>query len=72
MEGIYLHSDAKTPYIFIYVFSTKAKMLVQDFEFFPENYPFHNPNCLTRRATELHAEMQRMHDEDTHDDDLIA
>jgi hypothetical protein len=72
VEGIYLHSDTKTPCIFIYVFSAKAKMLVQDFEFFPEDYPFRNPNCLTRRATELHAEMKRMHAEDTHDDDLIA
>ena len=47
-------------------------MLVQDVEFFPEDYPSRNPNCLTGRATELHAEMQRMHDGDTHDDDLIA
>ena len=47
VEGIYLHSDTKTPCIFIYVFSAKAKMLVQDFEFFPEDYPFRNPNCLT-------------------------
>ena len=47
-------------------------MLVKDFEFFPEDYPFGIPNCFTRRATELHAETQRMHDEDTNDDDLIA
>ena len=39
-----------------------AIMLVQDVEFFPEDYPSRNPNCLTGRATELHAEMQRMHD----------
>ena len=53
-------------------YSTKAKMLVQDLEFFPEDYSFRNPHCFTRRATELHAEMQRMHDKDTHDDDLIV
>ena len=34
VEGIYLHGDTKTLCIFIYVFSAKAKMLVQDFEFF--------------------------------------
>ena len=72
VEGVYLQSDTKTPCIYIYVFATKSRMLVQDFQAFPEDYPFRHPQCLTRRSDQFARELQQMRSEDAYDDDLIA
>jgi len=48
------------------------KIKVQDFKSYPLHFPFKDPSCLTRNTPTMMKEMSKMHEEDAHDDNLIA
>ena len=74
VEGTYLYSDSATPQACIWMFSIalQLKIKVQDFKSYPLQFPFKDPSCLTRNTPTIMKEMSKMHEEDAHDDNLIA
>jgi len=50
----------------------QRKIQVQDFRSYPLQFPFKDPSCLTRNTPTIMKEMCKMHEEDAHDDILIA
>ena len=68
VEGTYLYSDSATPCIWMFSIALQRKIKVQDFKSDPLQFPFKDPSCLTRNMKE----MSKMHEEDAHDDNLIA
>jgi len=50
----------------------QRKIKVQDFKSYPLQFPFKDPSCLARNAPTIVQEMSKMHEEDAHDDSLIA
>jgi len=50
----------------------QRKIKVQDFKSYPLQFPFKDPSYLTRNTPTIMKEMSKMHEEDSHDDNLIA
>jgi len=50
----------------------QRKIKVQDFKFDPLQFHFKDPSCLTRNTPRIMKEMSKMHEEDAHDNNLIA
>jgi len=50
------------------------KIKMQDFKSYPLQFPFKDLSCLrlTRNTPTMMKEMSKMHEEDAHDDNLIA
>jgi len=72
VEGTYLYSDSATPCIWMFSIALQRKIKVQDFKSNPLQFPFKDPSCLTRDTPTIMKEMSKMHEEDAHDDNLIA
>ena len=72
VEGIYLHADTQTPTIRMYDIASRTELSVKDFKYYPEQFPFRDPTCLTRTPDALRKELAAMHAEDDADDQLIA
>jgi len=72
VEGTYLYSDSATPYIWMFSIKLQRKIEVQDFKSYPLQFPFKDPSCLTRNTPTIMKEMSKMHEEDAHDNKLIA
>jgi len=72
VEGTYLYSDSATPCIWMFSIALKLKIKVQDFKSYPLEFSFKDPSCLTRNTPTILKEMSKMHEEDAHDDNLIA
>ena len=50
----------------------QRKIKVQNFKSYPLQFPFKDLSCLTRNTPTIMKEMSKMHEEDAHDDNLIA
>jgi len=50
----------------------QRKIKVQDFKSYPFQFPFKDPSCLTRNTPTIMKEMSKIHEEDAHDNNLIA
>jgi len=50
----------------------QRKIKVQDFKSYPPQFTFKDPSFLTRNTPTTMKEMSKMHEEDAHDDNLIA
>ena len=50
----------------------QRKIKVQDFKSYPLFFTFKDLSCLTRNTPTMQKEMSKMHEEDAHDDNLIA
>jgi len=50
----------------------QRKIKVQDFKPYRLQFPFKDSSCLTRSTPTILKEMSKMHEEDAHDDNLIA
>jgi len=72
VEDTYLYSDSATPCIWMFSIALQRKIEVQDFKSYPLQFPFKDPSCLTRNTPTIMKEMSKMHEEDAHDDNLIA
>ena len=72
VEDTYLYSDSATPCIWMFSIAHQRKIKVQDFRSYPLQFPFKDPSCLTRNMPTIMDEMSKMHEEDAHDDNLIA
>jgi len=72
IEGTYPYSDSATPCIWMFSIALQRKVKVQDFKSYPLQFPFKDPSCLTRNTPTIVQEMSKMHEEDAHDDSLIA
>jgi len=72
VEGTYLYSDSATPCIWMFSIALQRKIKAQDFQSYPHQFPFKDASCLTRNTPAMLKERPRMHDDDAHDDDLIA
>ena len=72
VEGTYLYSDSATPCIWMFSIALQRKIKVQDFKSYPLQFPFKDSSCLTRNTPTIMKEMSQMHEEDAHDDSLIA
>jgi len=72
IEGTYLYSDSATPCIWTFSIALQRKVTVQDFKSYPLQFPLKDPSCLTRNTPTIVQEMSKMHEEDAHDDSLIA
>jgi len=56
----------------MFSFALQRKIKVQDFKSYPLQFPFKDPSCLTCNTPTIIKEMSKMHEEDAHDDKLIA
>jgi len=56
----------------MFIITLQRKIKVQDFKSYPLQFPFKDPSCLTRNTPIIMKEMSKMHEEDAHDDNLIA
>ena len=72
VEGTYLDSDSATPCIWMFSIALQRKIKVKDFKSYPPQFCFKDPSCLTRNTPTMMKEMSKMHEEDAHDDNLIA
>jgi len=72
VEGIYLYSDSAAPCIWMFSIALQRKIKVQDIKSYPLPFPFKDPSCLTRNTPTMMKDMSKMHEEDAHDDDMIA
>jgi len=72
LEGTYLSSVSATPCIWMFSITLQRKIKVQDFKSYPLQFLFKDPSCLTRNTPTNVQEMSKMHEEDAHDDSLIA
>ena len=68
----YLCSDSITPCIWMFSIALQRKIKVQVLKSYPLQFPFKDPSCLTRNTPTMLKEMSKMHEEDTHNDNLIA
>jgi len=72
VEGTYLYSDSATPCIWMFSIALERKIKVQDFRSYPLQFPFKDSSCLMRNTPTIMKEISKMHEEDGHDDNLIA
>jgi len=72
VEGTYLYSDSATPCIWMFSIALQRKIKVQDFKSHPLQFSFKDQSCLTHNTPKMIKEMSKMHEEDAHDDNLIA
>jgi len=72
VEGTYLYSDSATPCIWMFIIVLQRKIKVQNFKSYHLQFPFKDLSCLTRNTPTIMKEMSKMHEEDAHDDNLIA
>jgi len=72
VEGTYLCSDSATPCIWMFSINLQLKIKVQDFKFYLVQFPFKEPSCPTRNTPTMMKEMSKMHEENAHDNNLIA
>ena len=72
VESTYLYSDSATPFIWMFSIALQRQIKVQDFKSYPLQFPFKDPSCLTRNTPTIMKEISKMHEEDAHDDNLIA
>jgi len=72
VENTYLYSNSSTPCIWMFSIALQHKIKVQDFKSYPLQFFFKDPSCLTRNTPTIMKEMSQIHEEDAHDDNLIA
>jgi len=72
VEGTYLYSGSATPCTWMFSIALQRKIKVQDFKSYPLQFPFKDPSCLARNTPTMMKAMSKMHEENAHDDDLIA
>jgi len=72
VEGTYIYCDSATPCIWMFSIALQRKIQVQDFQSFPLQFPFKDLSCLSHNTPTIMKEISKMHEEDAHDDDLIA
>jgi len=56
----------------VLMIALQCKFKVQDFKSYPLQFPFKDSSSLTRNTPTMMKEMSKMHEEDAHDDKLIA
>jgi len=72
VEGIYLRADHDTPCIRMYCITSGSELLVQDFNSYPDEFPFRDLSCLLRCIPVILKDLAQMHINAAHNDNLLA
>jgi len=72
VEGTSLDSDSATPCSWIFSIALQCKIKVQDFKSISVQFPFKDVSCLTHNTPAMLKEISTMHEEDAHNDNLMA